>query len=353
VVLRVLVCGGGALGHVFAGVIGALHNAQVLVLTRKPTEWSRTILVHHSDVVVVGHVIATDDPMAANHAELILIAAPAYSHAAILHRLLPYIPPDSWIGALPAIGGFDLLVRNLMTSDMKVLGSVRAPYNARVTRYGNEVVVTGVTPRLDLVVGRGARQREAVALVEWALGLRSRTVQPFLLATLSPAGTIFHTARLFELLTEPVAPELDFYAAWGVEASRAYLAMDAELTALRRFLGCDVPGMDAASHYGVSDPEGLAARIRSLKGLPKIDAPVRNGTLDLNDRFVQEDVPYGLCLVRNIASKLGLPCPAIATVLEAILGAAGTAASSLTKLPPHLALLDSARWTAEALEFGN
>jgi opine dehydrogenase len=346
--LRVLVCGGGALAHVFAGVIGALEDAEVTVLSRKPAEWSDTILVHHASLVVVGQVIATDDPTAAEDAELILIAAPAYAHAPILRRLLPHIRPDSWIGALPAIGGFDLLVHNLMPTHIKLLGSVRAPYNARVVRYGNEVLVTGVVPCLELVVGRGAHQREAAALVDRVLGLRLRIAHPFLLATLSPAGTIYHAARLFELLTEPDSPRQNFYAGWGVTASRAYLEMDAELTGLRRVLGCDGPGMDAVSHYGVSGAAELAARIRSLPGLPKVGVPIRNGTLDLNDRFVREDIPYGLCLVRHIATRLGLPCPTVEIVLETITAAAGTSARSLVTLPRHLALLGPDDWKAEA-----
>jgi hypothetical protein len=286
--------------------------------------------------------------MAAEEAELILIAAPAYAHEPILRRLLPYIRPDSWIGALPAVGGFDLLANDLIPTHIKLLGSVRAPYNARIVRYGNEVLVTGVVPCLELVVGRGAHQQEAAALVDRALGLRLRIVHPFLLATLSPAGTIYHAARLFELLTEPEAPRQSFYAGWGVTASRAYLAMDAELSGLRHVLGCEGSGMDAVSHYGASDAAELAARIRSLPGLPKVGVPIRNGTLDLNDRFVQEDVPFGLCLVRHIATTLGLPCPAVEMVLEAILAAAGTSAHSLVTLPRHLASLGANDWMAAA-----
>jgi hypothetical protein len=335
--LRVLVCGGGALAHAFAGVIGALPDARVMVLCRRPVEWSDTILVHHADLVVVGRAEVTHDPVVAAQAALILVAAPAYAHAPILHRLVPYIQSNSWIAALPAIGGFDLLIGDLMPRHVKLLGSLRAPYNARVIRYGHEVLVTGVVPRLDIVVGRGADEGEALGLVDQAFGLPVRVVKPFLLATLSPAGTIFHAARLFELLTEPKPIRQNFYANWGVTAGHAYLAMDNELTALRRALRCDVSGIEAASHYGVSDPAALAARVRSLRGLPEVEAPIRDGMLEAEHRFVREDVPYGLCLVRHLADGLRLPCPVVTKVLETIAVAAGPAASSLTRLPSHIA----------------
>ncbi len=346
--LHVLICGGGALAHVFAGIIGALEDVRVTVLSRRPREWSHTILVHYADMAVVGRATVTDNPMVAGKAALILIAAPAYAHAAILRRILRHLQPGTWIGAFPAIGGFDLLVRDLTRTPIKLLGSLRSPYNARVIQYGNEVLVSGIVPCLDLVVGRGAPQQEAVALVDRALGLKSRIVQPFLLATLSPAGTIFHAARLFELISEPDASRQGFYVGWGVGAGRAYLAMDAELTALRRILGCDEQGIDAAGHYGIADSNGLAMRIRAMRGLPEIEVPIRNGGLDLDHRFLREDLPYGLCLIQQIASKVGLPCPSIAAVLQTIAAAAGSLANELVTLPPHLSSLSSEDWKVEA-----
>ncbi len=339
--LRVLVCGGGALAHVFAGVIGAVPGTRVSVLTRRPAEWSHSIAVHHADLVIQGKAEATDDPAVAADAVLILVAAPAFAHEAILRRLLPHLQPDTWVGALPAIGGFDLLLRHLAPGHGKVLGSLRAPYNARVLRYGHEVLVTGVVPHLDLVIGSGGDRHDASALLEDALALPLRVIEPFLLATLSPASTIFHAARMFELLIESKPKRQKFYAGWGDAAGRCYLAMDAELAALRRILQCDAPGIDAAGHYGVFEPAALAHRIRSLPGLPDIDAPVFDGMLDVEHRFVREDIPYGLNLAQLLASKVGLPCPAMTSVLATITQAAGPAAASLIALPSHFRFFET------------
>lgn len=160
-----------------------------------------------------------------------------------------------------------------------------------------------------------------MALIEALLGLHARGVAPFVLATLSPGGTIFHPARIFELLGQGDAHRQRFYADWGALASAAYMAMDRELADLRQRLGCDLPGLDAAGHYGVDTPLALTQRIRALAGLPDVDTPFRDGGLDRSHRFVAEDIPFGLGVACDIARRNGLATPAMIGVRDAIAAA--------------------------------
>lgn len=315
--LRVVLCGGGALAHCLGGVIGADRDVQVVMLTQRPGQWSNHVLVRHGAHVVAGAIAATDDPAVIGNAHLALVAAPAFAHAPILARLVPHLRPGCWVGALPAVGGFDGLVRSLAPRHRRVLGALRAPYNARVIGYGRAVEVFGVAPRLDVVCAPGASLAEAVDLVGSLLGLPVRGVAPFLLATL------FHPARIHELLLQADVSGQRFYADWGDEAGRAYLAMDAELAALRAALGCDLPGLDALGHYGVGDAAALAQRIRALAGLPDVDIPFAHGRLDRTHRFVREDLPFGLGIARRYARRCGIPAPVMARVFKTIQAALG------------------------------
>ena len=122
-----------------------------------------------------------------------------------------------------------------------------------------------------------------------------------------------------------------------------YLEMDAELTAVHRTLSYDEPGIDAASYYGASDPADLAAHIRSLPALPEVAVPIRSGKLEVKHRFVREDIPYGISVVRHIVVEQGLPCTVVTIVLQSIRLLRGRRLShwsccraTLIRLPPRI-----------------
>jgi hypothetical protein len=319
----VAICGGGALAHTLAGVTGAVPGVRTIVISRQADRWSNCIAVEHGDCVVLGAVAPTSDPRSVSEADLVLIAAPAFAHADILRAVAPYLRQESWIGALPAIGGFDQLVRDLIPTQSRVLGSLRSPYNARVETYGRRVRVSGVAPRLDVVAT--GYPAEAAMLARELLGIPTRVMGSFVLATVSAAGTIFHPARIFELLRQADPQAQRFYADWGDAASEAYLAMDAELGRLRRVLGCDPTGLDAQGHYGVADSSSLTRLIRALPGLPDIPTPFVGREPDPEHRFLREDLSYGLARVLDLARQHSVQASAMLQVHTAI----------SAKLPPR------------------
>ena len=199
-----------------------------------------------------------------------------------------------------------------------MLGSLRSPYNARIADYGRAVSVTGVVPRLDLVASQPGMLSEGAELIQDLFQLPVRPLVPFALATISPASTIFHPARIFELLDQPDASDQRFYRDWGEFAAGAYLQMDDDLAQLRRALGWNIDGLDARSHYGVKSAPKLAARIRSLAGLPDIGTPFRAGGLDPVHRFVREDLTHGLAVALGIAREAGASAPAMQETFDRI-----------------------------------
>jgi len=346
--LRVAICGGGNLAHALAAVVGAVPGFNVRVLTRRPQPWKSTVRAVHGDVVVEGSVHATSDPGAAvAGAELVIVAAPAYAHAEIITAIAPHLHPEAWLGALPAVGGFDHVVRSAAPSRPRAFGSLRSPYNARIVRRGSIVEVTGVVPRIDLVTSHPEELHCLEALLREALGLPLRTVEPFIAATLSPGSTIFHPSRLYELCTQdPAVRTKSFYGSWGRIASETYLDLDRELTALRSALGIDLPGIGAKEHYGTDEPEMLTRRIRGLKGLPSVKAPFHfeSRVLDTAHRFVQEDLPYGLAVVERVATLAGVPGPTMSRVLQTLRAGANCEAGIALKLPERLSSLTLREW---------
>lgn len=351
--MRVTICGGGNLAHILAAVVGADSTAEVRVLTRRPGPWGPVVHAFHRDVVVEGQAKATSDPAyAITGAELIIIAAPAYAHLEILAAIAPHLKDSQWIGALPAPGGFDHAVRHVTGRSTRVFGSARSPYNGRIEVVGRSARVFGVVPYLELAsVPRG--DRDAIKdLLSKALGLPIQDLPRMLSATIAPSGTIFHTARLYELATNKGSSGVGFYTGWGDVASETYLASDDELARLAASLGLDWSGMPAADHYGTTAPEALTRRIRSISGLPPVEAPTLNGgTFNFvsgTSRFLLEDLPYGLKVLAWLGQLVGAPTPTISRIAVDLEQRApdGTESKAL-RLPEYLRCLSLSDWVRQ------
>lgn len=316
---RVVIIGGGSIAHALAAVLGARRDVDAVVVTRRPDAWSNCIVAYNGSSAIVGGIAPTDDVGAVRGSDLVLVAAPAFAHRDILSRLKQHLDPATWIGALPAVGGFDAIVEATFPGHQKVLGSLRSPYNARVREYGRVVEISGIVPCMDIVAIEPALASAAASFVGELLTFSVRPLTPFVLATIAPGSTIFHPARILELLAQDDASGQRFYGDWGEMAAGFYLEMDAELSRLRSALCCEVEGIDAHSHYGTSSTAALAARIRSLSGLPDIATPFCGNRLDPAHRFVREDLTSGLTVTLEIAARAGVATPVMQRARSRIL----------------------------------
>lgn len=304
---RVAICGGGNIAHVLAAVVGAVSDQRCAVLTRRPEHWPSRVRAELRDHAVEGLILATADPAEAmSGADLVLISAPAFAHRQILSSIAPHLTAHAWVCALPGSGGFDRCALEILPTTIGIAGSARSPYNARVRAPGL-VEISGVVPRLEIGVARESLGFSCQNLLENGLGLPVHRLPHYLAVTLCPGGTIFHPARLWEIVARQAPQPESFYGDWGDEASRVYLACDAELEAIRSGLGLTGLGLSAREHYGVDEPQDLTRRIRDLTGLPGIPAPrLRNGVLDSQAgaiRFLTEDVPYGLMVAERFSAS--------------------------------------------------
>ena len=62
--MKIVICGGGSLGHVCAGVLSSHEGVEVSILTNRPERWSRKVVVtdNNGKEFVADIKVATSNP---------------------------------------------------------------------------------------------------------------------------------------------------------------------------------------------------------------------------------------------------------------------------------------------------
>ncbi|MXN76768.1 hypothetical protein GR157_18770 [Burkholderia sp. 4701] len=318
--MKVAVCGGGSIALTAAAVLAARPGFKVSVLTREPSRWSGVATIHFGERLrMAGPVDATDDPARAIGAsDWVLLAVPAFAHAALLERIRPFVAPHAWVGCVGCAGGFDWRVARILGNGARYFGLQRTPWVARTVVRGRVVHVTAVRGSVG-IAGHPARELAVLApRLSDAFGLALRPLNGYLSVTLGFDNPALHPPRLFALYGSgrPVPPSVRFYGDWDDAASAHLLRVDDELTRIRRAL--NVPDeVGARAHFGVASPDALTARMRAMAPLRDITVPSRaDGSPDTEARFFREDFAHGLAIHREIGRLAGVETPALCAMLE-------------------------------------
>ncbi|WP_426172716.1 NAD/NADP octopine/nopaline dehydrogenase family protein [Massilia sp. TWR1-2-2] len=330
--MHACVCGGGAIGHVLAAVLGAKADVSVSVLTRTSQHWRRRVEIHCGDRYrLEGRLHKASDDVAAcvRGADAVLLALSAPARAQVLARIAPHLKPGSWVACVGNSIGFDGDARALLGPGGRFLGFQRTPWVARLITPGQLVRVSGVRAAV-LVAGAPADQLPTfAAALGCAIGVHLPVSGNYHDVSLAYDNATLHPPRLYSLFGPErlAAAGQGFYRDWDDSASQWLLDIDEELQALRRSLGATGAG-SARRHFGVSHAGPLTRLIRSSVALREIGLPVlaaaATGTAvqpDLASRFFQEDIAYGLALQHRMAARAGIETPKIGRLLDWARGA--------------------------------
>ncbi|RQR60586.1 hypothetical protein DIE19_14950 [Burkholderia sp. Bp9126] len=318
--MKVAVCGGGSIALTAAAVLAARPGFEVSVLTRDRSSWSNVATIHFGDRLrLAGPVDATGDPARAIGAsDWVLLAVPAFAHAALLERIRPFLAPHAWVGCVGCAAGFDWRVVRTLGNGVRYFGLQRTPWVARTVVRGRVVHVTAVRGRVG-IAGHPARELAALApRLSDAFGLELHPLNGYLSVTLGFDNPTLHPPRLFSLYGSggPVPPSVRFYGDWDDAASAHLLRVDDELARIRHAF--HVPDeVGARAHFGVDSPGALTALIHAMTPLRDITVPSRaDGAPDTDARFFQEDFAHGLAIHREIGRLAGVETPALRAMLE-------------------------------------
>ena len=89
---RICICGGGNLGHVVAGYLAAQDHCEVRLLTRRPEQWGKELLIHTPEGKTLHgqiHHISSRPNEVVKDADIVLLCLPGFSIAEVLSRSMP------------------------------------------------------------------------------------------------------------------------------------------------------------------------------------------------------------------------------------------------------------------------
>ncbi|MDT8304602.1 MAG: NAD/NADP octopine/nopaline dehydrogenase family protein [Anaerolineae bacterium] len=349
----VTICGGGNAAHV---LIPLAHAAgwEVNVYAPYGDEAERLrqgmarnggLRIRFEDgreIVGRAHRTSGDPAQVIPGAGLILLALPAFAHGPTLEAIAPHLDDDALIGALPARGGFDYQAEAILRRAGKTarfFGLQTLPWACRTSRYGEEVTVLGTKAVVDLAAFPASESRAVAELLTGLLQLPFHAISSFLALTLANTGQIIHPGIMYGLCygREEATYSRDeiphFYQGVDGFTAEKLQAMSDDVqrvaavlaTAVAEFEPADVlPLYDwvCRAYAGdIADESTLASAFvtnQAYAGLRVPARPTEDGRyrVDFTARYLAEDVPYGLVVVRGIARLAGVAIPALDSVIK-------------------------------------
>lgn len=351
--MNITICGAGNAAHTLIPVLAATGAHTLTVYTPLVNEVERWHAALSQGAYVEAAfadgrrlsgrpaAITADPATAGRSADLVLLALPAFAHETVLCALAPYLSPAAWIGALPARGGFEWLVRQVLPDHRGVIfGLQTLPWACRIQRWGRQVEVLGVKNTVDLAASQGpvdASSDAAGHLSQW-LAIAVQPVSSFLALTLANTGQIIHPGIMAGLFRtwdgQPFGEDQVplFYGGVDDPTARLLQGLSDDVQAVRAELQSRAPHLDLSpvlslydwlrrAYAGqIADDSTLRAAFNSNRAYAGLAAPMElieeNAYVPwFGSRYLAEDVPFGLLVTRGIAELVGVPTPTVDEVI--------------------------------------
>jgi hypothetical protein len=270
--------------------------------------------------------------------QVVLLAVPAFAHEPILRDILPCLEEGTWVGALPARGGFEWCAQHLLagrTEQIVLFGLQTLPWACRVRTFGQEVTILGTKAGVDLATQPGHLSAKVAALLGELMDVPVRPVAGFLDLSLANTGQLIHPGIMYGLFhawnARPYTDAPLFYQ--GVDAAKGELlqqlsneVQDVRLAFERRYPGLDLSSVRPLKEWllrsyteTIEDTSSLQACFATNRSYAGLRAPMRSGrgglVPDFQTRYLSEDIPYGLVVTRGLAELAEVPTPAIDRVI--------------------------------------
>jgi len=279
------------------------------------------------------HNVTTDIATALKGAGIVFVVVPAFGHKTMAEVCAPYVEDDQIIILMPGSCGsleFAQIFKAYgVNKDILLCECSTLPYGARLVQPGHvfihiEAVTlpTGVFPahRTDEATARLQEVYPTIVptanVLEAAINNPNPIVHPA--ATLLSATRIEYSDGEFYLYKEGMTPAV----------ARVYEALERERLTILGQLGLKLYHFDELEARGYNLGETveechkriLNTSMDAAFGANSIEAGIQmKGPASMYDRFVTEDVPYGLVLLSTLGQLLGIATP----ISDAIINLSG------------------------------
>ena len=272
----------------------------------------------------------TDIQQAIKDAEVIFAITPAFGHKAMAEVCAPFVQDGQIILLMPGSGGslefVNIFKQKRVKREITFAESCSLPYGARLKGPGyvsvliNTVILpTGVFPskKTGEVIPKLKQFYPTIIpakdVLEAAINNPNPIVHPA--ATLLSATRIEHSKGEFYLYAEGMTPAV----------ARTYESLNEERLSICKAMGYKLHHWDNLEfeNYNLGETEEecryriLNTSMDAAFGKDGIYAGIKmKGPEHLKDRYVTEDVPYGMVLLSTLGDLLGVPTPTHDAVIQ-------------------------------------
>lgn len=326
--MRIVICGGGGLGHTCSAMLSTREGVIVDLLTNHPEKWNHTFTVNTPDKgAITGrlHTISSNPADVIPNADWVIFCLPAFLVEENILKIKSYLTPETSLGCIVAYTGFFFFAHKHLPTNTKLFGLQRVPYISRVVEYGKEANLLGYRDQL-IAATENIDDREAFRnTIEFFFEEPTVLTDSFYEVTLSNSNPILHTGRLYTMWHNWDGTPFDrcslFYKEWTMEASSLEIEMDKEFFSLLSHLNISTKHIATLlDHYESHDAQGMTDKLRSIPSLSTILSPMKQITggwiPDVDSRYFTEDFPFGLRFIVETAQNHGLNTPNLKKVLD-------------------------------------
>jgi hypothetical protein len=350
---QITLVGGGSSAHALIPFLDH-PDREIRILTRNPKEWQSNIVIEWQDsfekinATYSGKLSeASSDPAKIiPEAVIIILCMPVFQYRVALHHIAKYIHPKKnvLIGTVYGQGGFNWMVEeikkkfNLHHLSTFTIGLI--PWVCRVKTYGK----TGITygPKAVNVVAFDDQNKFFSTAdifhdmcFKWFKTGMFKLAENFISLTLSVDNQIIHPSRLYAMYqkSKGIWDNLDdvplFYRDYDDFSAQTLKDLDDDYSLIRQHIIGHYPNqtftymldylsLERLSYQSIN--ESIKESFTSSKTLATIKTPVvfnnNHWEIDKNHRFFHDDVYYGLCIAKWIASTMNINVKTIDNMLR-------------------------------------
>ncbi|EGD78612.1 hypothetical protein PTSG_01589 [Salpingoeca rosetta] len=351
--ITVTVCGGGNAAHIAAGMF-ASRGATVNLFFSFKDEAERFkaacdkaggVTVTRKDKTYFGQpkVISHDPAECIPMTDIVLLIVPAFAHEPILQQIKPHLKDGAAVGAIPGPGAFDLVALNALgdvftQKNITLFAGTSLPWACRFDEYGAKATLLGVKTKVDITTRPNNDAKRNAWLADALTRLHDDTDfhcrGHFLMTTLWPTNAVIHPGVSYGIWHDWDGNPLDeaplFYQNCNKFTGGVLKGMSDEIAATVEVLksnGADLSHWQPIDVYMLdvygdvisdhSSVDRIFATNDAFRGLKAPMITRDDGKLDPNfrTRYLTEDLPHGLAVLRGIAEICGVETPTMDKVL--------------------------------------
>ncbi|XP_060607986.1 opine dehydrogenase-like [Ruditapes philippinarum] len=359
--VNITICGGGNGAHTLAGISSLVPNACVTVVDvfeNEAERWtnalanygftvrfSKDVMLHQKPGKVKFRV-TNDVESVVPHSDILIICVPAYTHEIYLNLISPYVPETCPVVGMPGQPGFEYQALTILQEHgrkCKVMSIETLPWACRISKYGQEVDVVGTKEEVcytlidKLSKGNPSKRLDPVSVLQTILGKKPQLAKEenMLKYTFLCRPTI-HPPIMYARWKNWDGKPLDkpplFYQGVDEDSVRYMDGVTDESVKIAAAVTEIFPSMDFSGvstmqewlldHYTdqITNKQTLLTCLQTNKaydGLLHPTTKTADGKYvpDFTYRYIREDVPYGLIVVRQIADFVGVETPVIDEII--------------------------------------